>query len=401
MWIPLEVWKLVFYYSRVERFRQFKKLIALRSVGSAFYTLVRDYKPTQLSVSREGVKLEVNPELFYDDGDDFFSGESGKLTSYQNIKGGKLCTEWKRWLNFVKEIVVPEQKTESQTRRLLKAFLASFEQSELTLPKYIELEIKQPSDPESNEVHQLLKMIDSSTIPFVATVAVKEPSTEPKKQVVLGSKIRSLDAYFAVSRRDVLAPEPFKMALPADWNIIGGPNKWRNLVIIQVHDRLDSSTGIDLEKMTKHCERQGIEGDRRGSKGIYISDAQMARTHGISPYESRTDFFLNALGFLKLRFKKVVCTKKNRCTFQLSKDHGGHQITLTGCDIFPIFTALRKGKVAINELEIHMIWFDCRVGTYVAKMKNLQRIIIKIYNKSSPNMAGYLSKDDAEETLTV
>lgn len=222
-----------------------------------------------------------------------------------------MCTEWKRWLNFVKEIVVPEQKTESQTRRLLKAFLACFEQSELTLPKYIELEIKQPSDPESNEIHQLLKMIDSSTIPFVATVAVKEPSTEPKKQVVLGSKIRSLDAYFAVSRRDVLAPEPFKMALPADWNIIGGPNKWRNLVIIQVHDRLDSSTGIDLEKMTKHCERVtlhytgkiilhkvvidshyiNIADWSRGSKGIYISDAQMARTHGISPYESRTDFF--------------------------------------------------------------------------------------------------------------
>lgn len=63
----------MFYYSRVERFRQFKQLIALRSVGSAFYTLVRDYKPTQLSVSREGVKLEVNPELFYDDGDDFLA----------------------------------------------------------------------------------------------------------------------------------------------------------------------------------------------------------------------------------------------------------------------------------------------------------------------------------------
>ncbi|KAA8902218.1 hypothetical protein TRICI_005934 [Trichomonascus ciferrii] len=166
MQLPPEVSEIVFDYARLERF---KELIALRAGSSTFYAIVRDYKPARLSVSREGVKLEVNPELLCTDSDDLF-GESGKLASFRNIKSGRLTTEWKGWLNFVKEIVVPEQKTEKQTPNLLKAFLACLGQSELALPKDIEFEIKQPCSPASNGIYQLLKMIDCFTIPFVATV---------------------------------------------------------------------------------------------------------------------------------------------------------------------------------------------------------------------------------------
>jgi hypothetical protein len=393
----------------------FRDLVALRPANRTLHTITRDFKPCRLSANREGLKLEVNTDL-YDDSDEFFNGESGKFVSFQDVASGNVCTEWKEWLGFVKEIVIPEQKKEQETLNLVEMVLGCFEKSNLTLPEGIELEVKQPYDSASNSLKKLLKMIDRSTLPFVATITVTRSSTKANKQVVLGNKITSLDMCLKI-------PDGFRFfskkedegALPADWNIFGTPSKWRNVIISQYTHRTDWPTSVSLGILEKRASplytgkivlaNTIIEEDNffkwsENWKGIHISDGLLPQASG-RPTKKWTEFFLTKLGFFELSFKKVTCTKKNRSTFQMFKDRGSHRVTLRGWDIFHIFTLLTERNVFINTLEINIVGFDYRIETCVTKMKNLRRIIIKIVNKTSPNEVGYLNKQDSEEKLNT
>ncbi|KAA8901399.1 hypothetical protein TRICI_006075 [Trichomonascus ciferrii] len=230
------------------------------------------------------------------------------------------------------------------------------------------------------------------------------------------NKTRSLDAYFEVSESRIETDEPFKGALPVDWNIVRGPNKWRNLMLT----RIPSFSAIKLKSMTEYCRSLTLYYTGRiifdkvmtyhyginiadwcsYSKEVYISDFEIETDYGIS-FKGRTNEILSALRLFELRLRKVACTRIDCCTLQLSKDHGGHRITLRGSDIRLLLTLLRERNVVINELEVHLIGFDYKLDACVAKMKNLQRIIIKVYNKPSPNEMGYVSEDDAGEELST
>lgn len=144
-------------------------------------------KPCHLFTNNDGLKLKVSTDL-YDDSDEFFNGKGGKLVSFEDMMSGNVCAEWKGWLGFVKDIVIPEQKEEGETFSLLQKTLDSFEKSSFTPPEGIELVVKHPYDSSSNGLQKLLKMVESSTLPFVATITVRRPLTKGKKQVVLGNK---------------------------------------------------------------------------------------------------------------------------------------------------------------------------------------------------------------------
>lgn len=75
------------------------------------------------------------------------------------------------------------------------------------------------------------------------------------------------------------------------------------------------------------------------------------------------------------------------------------RITLRGWNLFHILIALDQEKVFVKALDLHILGYDDKVETSVTKVKNLEDIVIGIYNKVSPGTTGYLGRYEAAETI--
>lgn len=75
------------------------------------------------------------------------------------------------------------------------------------------------------------------------------------------------------------------------------------------------------------------------------------------------------------------------------------RITLRGWNLFHILIALDQEKVFVKALDLHILGYDDKVETSVTKVKNLEDIVIGIYNKVSLGTTGYLGRYEAAETI--
>lgn len=212
--------------------------------------------------------------------------------------------------------------------KLVVSVINCLEKSELCLPEGVELTVRQPSDPSKEYFHQMLEKIECS---FTAAITVKRPSkTDVVEKVVLGNKIRVLDAYLNLKKEEEVWEclwlslstfrtefrRRFKLqvyirctaedkentmqstSIPSALNIVRQSNKWNNTAetVQRYRDRSIKPENVRLHTTlcTDNLMLLNVEVARRSllkwteeRKKVYLANGYITHGHAI-PTRTRT-----------------------------------------------------------------------------------------------------------------